>query len=169
MFALCLVSGHTVEIIRAFFCFPVNGVLCFCLVVAMFPCCQRRRFSLCSQKVSHFLKVITELRIAKWWHMKLKKQGKLNVEAIDNSQNMHISSSTFRGEFSEIALCLIPLPGYSPPSFLLDSAVLRFPTQVLNYCRAPSSLEQCKKNTTQKTIVKSKCNAGGENGESRGG
>lgn len=68
MFALCLVSGHTVQIIRAFFCFPVNGVLCFCLLlchVSMLPCCQRRRFSFCSQKMSQFLKVITELSNAR--------------------------------------------------------------------------------------------------------
>lgn len=126
MFALCLVSGHTVQIIRAFFCFPVNGVLCFCLLlchVSMLPCCQRRCFSFCSQKMSQFLKVITELSNARW-HMYVCgwRNGQNSVEMqLITPEICTFLARLSGGEFSEIALFLIPLP-WLHSSFFLPSA-----------------------------------------------
>lgn len=123
MFALCLVSGHTVQIIRAFFCFPVNGVLCFCLLlchVSMLP--TPALFLLFPKNVTVFEGYNrTEQRQVTYVCMWLKKRAKLSGDAIDNPRNMHISCSTFGGEFSEIALFLIPLP-WLHSSFLLPSA-----------------------------------------------
>lgn len=77
------------------------------------------------------------------YDMWLKKQAKLNGDAIDNPRNMHISCSTFGWRI--FRNCSFP---YTPPlatlflSSSFCSAVVHFPTRVLNYCRATSSLEQ---------------------------